>query len=322
MFEAVLYLLKPSGKMPQLGDNDSGRLHVFTEREVLDMRYLLTLGAIFFKEPNFKVREFGFCEEALWLFGGNGSEMWQALQERTLADVPSIAFPDAGWYIMRNNRDYMIVSCGPNGQKGNGGHAHNDKLGFELCLDGRDMVIDPGTYLYTREPEMRNLFRSTGFHSTVSIDGTEQNETTTGNSFLFLLPDIARAKVTTWETGDTDVFLGEHLGYQRLPQPVVHRREIRFFKTRREWEIVDSFLGTGEHTLEWNFILSPDLRQKLRIISESVSLSEEKALYSAEYGMCAETGKLRGMVRSVVPFEAKFLLQAAGTSSESAEGVS
>jgi hypothetical protein len=89
MFEAVLYLLKPNGKMPQIGDNDNGRLHIFKDREVLDMRYLLCLGAIFFKEPKFKIKEFGFCEEALWVFGQNGLNIWDELKENDIEDIKS-----------------------------------------------------------------------------------------------------------------------------------------------------------------------------------------------------------------------------------------
>lgn len=96
MFEFVLYALKPNGTMPQIGDNDSGRLHIFAKREVLDMRYLLSLGAIFFKEPKFKIKEFGFCEEALWIFGEKGYEIWQSLKENCLANIDSRAFPKAG----------------------------------------------------------------------------------------------------------------------------------------------------------------------------------------------------------------------------------
>ncbi|GAI52634.1 unnamed protein product, partial [marine sediment metagenome] len=79
MFDFVFYALKPNGRMPQIGDNDNGRLHVFAKQEVLDMRYLLALRAIFFKEPKFKIEEFGFCEEALWVFGEKGYKIWQDL---------------------------------------------------------------------------------------------------------------------------------------------------------------------------------------------------------------------------------------------------
>ena len=56
MFDAILYLLKPNGRMPQIGDNDNGQFIKLYPREVLDMRYLLALGAVFFKEPKWKIK--------------------------------------------------------------------------------------------------------------------------------------------------------------------------------------------------------------------------------------------------------------------------
>lgn len=258
MFEAMLFLLKPNGAMPQIGDNDSGRLHVFTARHILDMRYLLCLGAIFFKEPKFKVREFWFCEEALWVFGSKGLATWQALEERTLAVIGSHAFPDAGWFVMRNERDYIVISCGPNGQKGNGGHAHNDKLSFELCMDGKDIFVDPGTYLYTPEPEMRNLFRSTSYHNTVVVNGMEQNSY--DNGFLFMLRDESKASRVMWESGrEYDHFIGEHLGFNS--NGFHHRREVYFDKSERVYRIVDKITGDNPQSKVY-FYLKPGVAVK------------------------------------------------------------
>lgn len=255
MFEAVLYLLKPNGKMPQIGDNDSGRLHIFTRREVLDMRYLLTLGAIFFNEPRFKVKEFGFCEEALWVFGEQGYKTWQDLEENTLEYVQSHTFSDAGWHIMRNNKNYMIISCGPNGQNGNGGHAHNDKLSFELCLDGIDVFIDPGTYVYTPDPEMRDLFRSTSYHNTVIVNNMEQNNYDSGPYGLFKLKDESKAKVILWESNKKyDHFIGEHFGYERYG--FHHVREIYFKKSERLFEILDRVKGENPQSVACFYLKS------------------------------------------------------------------
>ena len=77
---------------------------------------------------------------------------------------------------MRNNKDYVFISCGPNGQNDRGVHAHNDKLSFELCVNGEDVIIDPGTYVYTPNQKWRNTFRSTGYHNTVKVDDHEQNQ--------------------------------------------------------------------------------------------------------------------------------------------------
>ncbi|MBA7465678.1 hypothetical protein ES707_00848 [subsurface metagenome] len=304
MFEAVLYLLKPNGKMTQIGDNDSGQLFKLHPREVLDMRYLLVLGAIFFKEPKFKIKEFGFCEDALWIFGEGGYRVWQDLEENSVANIGSKAFPDAGWYVMRHDRNYCIISCGPNGQNGNGGHAHNDKLSFELCIDGKDVIVDPGTYVYTPEPDARNRFRGTAYHNTVMVDGEEQNKFEENN--LFWMGNDALPRCLKWETGDeVDVFVGEHYGYKGLSQPVVHEREIKFHKKEGKLDIVDKFKGKRKHNLEWNFILSPRFNQELKINSDKLLWHKDSASYSSEYGVAAETKKFISILQTIIPFEVK-----------------
>jgi hypothetical protein len=296
MFDAVLYLLKPNGMMPQIGDNDSGRFHVFMQRNILDMRYLLTFGALFFNEPKFRVKEFGFSEEALCSFGKEGYENWQSLPEHTLRDIQSKTFPDAGWYVMRNERDYLIVSCGPNGQNGNGGHAHNDKLSFELCLDSQNTIVDPGTYVYTPEPEMRNLFRSTEYHNTVCIEGHEQNRIPEGNSGLFRLHDDAKAEVLEWETTlEYDRFVGMHYGYKSAG--VIHRREIRFDRDKRTFTVHDLLEGEKSQTGMALFHFSPEIKinaeeksalkagNALITFQGSRGIELSEYYYSKEYGV-------------------------------------
>ncbi|MDH4231607.1 MAG: heparinase II/III-family protein, partial [Nitrospirota bacterium] len=231
-----------------------------------------TLGAIFFKESKFKVREFGFSEEALWVFGEKGYGLWQGQEENALENLTSRSFSDAGWHVMRNNRDYLLVSCGPNGQKGNGGHAHNDKLSFELCLDGEDIIIDPGTYVYTPEPDMRNLFRSTAYHNTVLIEGMEQNRIPCGYSGLFSLVDDAGAGAMAWDcTGDNVSFMGEHRGFHA--KGITHKREISFQKGDGTIRIKDRLQGPRASSGVAIFHLHPD--RKTARTGESIMLSDK-----------------------------------------------
>ena len=90
-----------------------------------------------------------------------------------------------GLYIFKSPHLYMTVRCGEIGQNGNGGHAHNDQLSITLRIDGKDIIVDPGTYLYTPLPERRNEFRSTMAHFTVQKDGAEQNLWNPGRAGLF-----------------------------------------------------------------------------------------------------------------------------------------
>jgi len=297
MFEAVFYLLKPNGRMPQVGDNDNGRLHIFAKREVLDMRYLLTLGAIFFREPKFKIKEFGFSEDALWVFGEKGYNIWRSLRENNLENIRSKAFSDAGWYVMRNNKDYCMVSCGPNGQNGNGGHCHNDKLSFELMIDGKDIIVDPGTYVYTPYPEWRNRFRSTAFHNTVLVDNQEQNRFI--DDVLFSLKNDAKCKCLDFGEDDEKIwFRGEHYGYKRLKNFIVHQREIRFYKKSKKLKVIDRFVGRGEYNLKWSFVFAPGLGiSGVGVKSDKIEFEQVKGYYSLGYGEKVEVVKMVGGLR-------------------------
>ena len=108
------------------------------------------------------------------------------LENKSIQDgLVFIPYVESGIFIFKSDRLYLIVSAGPNGQNGNGGHAHNDKLSFELMVDGKNVMVDPGTYLYTPIPEKRNLFRSVKVHNTLMVDGEEQNNWIEGRSGLF-----------------------------------------------------------------------------------------------------------------------------------------
>jgi hypothetical protein len=67
MFRFSLYCIKPNGKIPQIGDNDNGRYLIFEQRPVLEHEYLLSLAAIYYQDPDFKLKEFEFDEEAFWV---------------------------------------------------------------------------------------------------------------------------------------------------------------------------------------------------------------------------------------------------------------
>ncbi len=92
-----------------------------------------------------------------------------------LEGLERIDYPQFGLYLFRGNNIYLCVNATDNGQKGNAGHAHNDKLSFELFIGDQCIYEDCGTYVYTALPERRNEFRSIYKHNTILV-GMEQNE--------------------------------------------------------------------------------------------------------------------------------------------------
>ena len=93
-----------------------------------------------------------------------------------------MVYPDAGFAVIRNTTVYAFISNGGYSKYPKesdviiGTHTHNDLLSFELNINGQDLIVDPGTYLYTSSPSFRNEFRSTRKHNTIEVDGEEQNE--------------------------------------------------------------------------------------------------------------------------------------------------
>jgi hypothetical protein len=192
----------------------------------------------------------------------------------------SAAFPDAGIYIMRSNRIYLAAACQPIGINGVGAHKHNDWLSFELCVDGHPIIIDPGTYCYTGNMEMRRLFRSTKYHNTVVIDEKEQIEI--HNSMFALVNPHGEIRVLRWESENThDLLEAEHTGYTRFAEPVTHRRRFLLNKAENDVEITDTFIGEGNHSFEWYLHLDAGLESGRSTQSLSI-LSERKRIVNLE----------------------------------------
>ena len=139
---------------------------------------------------------------------------------------------------------------------GLGGHSHNDQLSFELSCGEQPLVVDPGAYLYTADPDARNLFRSTALHSTMEIDSAEQNELR--RDFLFTLPDRTRSEACVWEaSGDRALFEGRHHGYEVLDRPAVHTRRFELDARSATVRLRDMVTSDGPHSLAWSFPLAP-----------------------------------------------------------------
>ena len=100
-------------------------------------------------------------------------------------EIKNIFYPHSRIFIFKSSKFYLAICATPLGQRGHGGHTHNDKLGYELWIEGRDIARDPGTYLYTPLPDRRNEFRSIRAHNVPIIGDLEQNSWGEGIAGLF-----------------------------------------------------------------------------------------------------------------------------------------
>ena len=252
MVRAVEALTKPSGRLAQIGDYDSGRILPFGGDSGLDPGHLLWFGAALGLHQPAATPSPQSGVDALWLTGDLPDQNFDSTEKERFA------FADSGWYLFKGNGLYLLVSCGPVGLFGTGSHSHNDKLSFELSLAGQDLIVDPGAYIYTPDPKARDRFRSTACHNTVMVDGQEQNRSDPSTRFSMF--DDTRARCVKWEQdGESVKFIGRHRGYQRLRPPVTHERSIRLDLSGR-LQIEDRLEGSGERVVRRNFTLAPSAR--------------------------------------------------------------
>ncbi|HZA52358.1 MAG TPA: alginate lyase family protein, partial [Myxococcaceae bacterium] len=248
------------GLAPQIGDNDSGRALALADRPSLEHAYLATLGAVLFRDARLKSNGAELCDEAAWLYGSGGLHAFRALTAQ--AEPSSFTSPQGGIHVLRGAGAVVTAVAGPQGQRGAGGHSHNDKLSFELHLDGEPVIVDPGSPVYARDPAQRNAYRSTAAHNCVEVDGEEQAEI--DPSRLFALPEGAYARVDRFETSpELDILEGSHSGYRRLGAGLLVRRALTLDKRSRALRVHDTVEGEGMRTLRIHLQL-PDCLVQLR----------------------------------------------------------
>jgi hypothetical protein len=240
-------LIKPNGLVPQIGDNDSARVHKLIpdsrynllnhDNLVAGIRKLLNQCSGSSKLNNY---------EANLICGGMNLE--QIGKPAILTD--KVLHKDAGIAIMRKKGVFLLVTCGQNGQNGRGGHNHNDKLSFELNINGLDIIVDGGCPIYTANPKVRNQFRGTAAHSTLMAGNEEQDKWSDTMHGLFVLRERSFPKLEI----NNNIIEGEHFGYL-----VKHKRKFELLK--HSLNIEDRMEDKCERRIGFNF--HPDITCKI-----------------------------------------------------------
>ena len=166
---------------------------------------------------------------------------------------------DPGYLVCRTGwgaKDSYFLVTGVNLELGeSNAHAHFDAAHLELQVEGKDILIDGGRYLYTNSAwrDWRDYFRSTAAHNTVLVD----------DHSMGLVPDtpFAVRGVRTYthrleSTSDYQVIEVSHNGYAFMKNPIFHYRRVLSLSSGL-YIIDDQFTGYGEHDYRLYFNFAP-----------------------------------------------------------------
>ncbi|HEV7645648.1 MAG TPA: alginate lyase family protein [Pyrinomonadaceae bacterium] len=257
MLDYLMYITRPDGTTPIIGDDDGGRMLPLSSRKPNDFRAVLSTAAVLLNRDDYKFVAGAPAEEMFWLLGDPGVKEFKGISPLSPEDE-SRAFTDGGYFMMRDGWDksdnYMLIDCGQHGALSSA-HSHADVLSFELAAGGKTLLVDPGTYTYHKSGELRDYFRSSLAHNTLVID--ERSSSIPGSTFKW--EKAAKPEVKKWIAQDRfDFFEGSHDGYDDLPESAAkHTRSILFLKNDY-WIIRDYVETFGEHTYQLNFHFDPN----------------------------------------------------------------
>jgi hypothetical protein len=252
---------RPDGLAPNWGDNDGARVLGFEPRPLRDHRALLALAASYFGDVTFKSAAQQPSAAIPWLLGMEGVQRWDDME--TCGGDASVAriFKAGGMVVSRAGGNYLFTDFGEVGHKGRGGHGHNDTFSFELCLCGKPLIVDSGSPVYTGDLEAYDRYRSTAYHNTVRIDGQEMARLL---GAWWISDEATPINVWFQPSIECDVVQGEHRGYTRLADPVVHRRTLTFYKHEGRVVCQDSFRCARTHHVEQFLYFAPGVEVILR----------------------------------------------------------
>lgn len=243
MCEYVTDVRNCNGISPSIGDSDDAILMNLANVKCDYYEYVLQLATLVFDV------EYSTSESYL-------SNVKVLTKHNSYMKAPydkeqSKIYKYGGYAIFKSNNQVKIdltFDFGPLGFGSLAAHGHSDALSIILSINGSEVFIDPGTYIYNIEREWRDYFRKTINHNTLCVNNIDQSQML--GSFLW----GKKAKATLKEfrlTDEYDFIRAFHDGYK----PIIHEREVRLEKQKNIIFLKDT-LNRNANAIQ-TFILSP-----------------------------------------------------------------
>jgi hypothetical protein len=225
-------------------------------------------------------------------------------------------YPHFGLTIIKDNSWHITFRHPTFNKKQPTGHFHQDKLSVTLAIDNIPILIDPGSYTYTPQPEWRNKFRSSLNHNNVTYNSAPFSSLQ--NIDLFQLPRAEQND--TSEIEETERYVLIENSFSSI------KRKLVFHPTEQKVLIEDKLFGNAP--AYWNLVFHPDIRlikkdlhswniyhngkcsasRCIASLRTTLIFEKETTFYSPEYGTKVPCSKLTAYAQSYSKSSPKRLL--------------
>lgn len=217
---------KPNGEFPDFGDNDEGLYFLLLNNRSFS-NFVKSLD-IFFKE---KSENYGELQELEQLYKVN-------IKMNRLVEKNKEFFGVGKYYCYKDEKNYIFTH-----NQNQVFHSHSDGMSIELVLDGKNVLIDSGTYNYNIDKQKRDYYRGTRAHNTVWLG---ENQSIAIGSFRW----INKLKQTfELEENDKNKIIKGSVELKNKK----HIRTIKLKNDFSEVRIEDKILNTEKFEINWIF---------------------------------------------------------------------
>ena len=116
-------------------------------------------------------------------------------------------------------------------------------LSYELNIEGKDLLVDPGTYCYTGNPVQRNKFRSVRNHNTLNWLNIEPCSLEKG---LFTLKEEGKLTIEDYKVDSDFSYVSALYSYNKR----FHRRKV-FVDTKNKKIIINDLCSHDNATISF-----------------------------------------------------------------------
>jgi len=176
--------------------------------------------------------------------------------------------------VIRSRHKAPIVLTfdhGPVGYLSIAAHGHADTLAIWLSAGSQPVIVDAGTYLYNSSRDLRDLFRHTSVHNTLTLEGIGSSRP----SGPFNWATKANARLVSSESAAASRIVAEHDGYF-AQYGIIHRRTVQFDGASR-FTIIDELLGpAADKGVTVSFLLDPSCRSTVDLHGSEVLVTHDQ----------------------------------------------
>ncbi|HYH83633.1 MAG TPA: alginate lyase family protein [Longimicrobium sp.] len=176
--DLLLAVIDPStGEVPNHGNNDGAFVHPVTLAPYRDFRPVLTAVCALWRHP-LPMDVEADAETLAWL----GADP----PPRAPAMADGVRGGASGWAVARTGGTVVFLRAGAYSSR----PGHIDPLHLDVRVDGREVVVDPGTFAYNAPPPWRNGLAGAAVHNGPVLDDAPPG--VPGPRFLWYIWPAAR----------------------------------------------------------------------------------------------------------------------------------